>query len=130
MSASPELEALVLEVRRVAFSATRMREGYDMSVVDDLLDSLARALEEGREVGPIADAARIPTTRFRDGYDPAEVDHFLSWLVAEQSTGDFATTDPEEPAEAVTDPPEPLAPPLPTVIEEPPGMIAWLFGRR
>lgn len=127
MTASSSGDPLVVEVHRVAFTTSRMREGYDMSAVDDLLEVLAHALEQGRPLGPLVDEARFATTRFRDGYDPSEVDHFLSWLVGEQSKrGDLAPAEPDEPpgTEAQAEPP------LPSVIEEPRGLFSRLFGRR
>lgn len=121
-------DPLVVEVRRVVFTTARMREGYDMTAVDDLLEVLARAVEESRPVGPVVDRVRFPTTRFRDGYDPSEVDHFLSWLVAEQSKRtDVAPAPPD--TDAAPDVAEQHAEPLPSVIEEPPGLLARLFGR-
>lgn len=69
---------LVEQIRSVQFTPVRFREGYAMDEVDDLLDHLAVAVEHGRPVRPLVDAARFTPVRFREGYWRSEVDDFLA----------------------------------------------------
>lgn len=79
------------DVLAQTFRTARLREGYEMEAVDDLLDAVAGALsvwEAGGLPGPDAAtsgtlrASALPTTRFREGYDTQDVDDYLSELAA------------------------------------------------
>ena len=74
---------LVEEITTARFTPVRIREGYDMGSVDDLLDQVVAALGRGERVGPILDGARLAHVRLREGYDIAEVDEFLARLRAQ-----------------------------------------------
>ena len=71
---------LVEEITTVRFTPTRIRDGYDMAQVDDLLDRVVAALGRGEPVDPLIDAAQLAHVRLREGYDSAEVDAFLAGL--------------------------------------------------
>lgn len=71
---------LVESIATVRFTPVRIRDGYDMSDVDELLDRLVAALGRGEPVGPVIDDARLGRVRLREGYDIAEVDAFLAGL--------------------------------------------------
>jgi DivIVA domain-containing protein len=68
---------LVEKITQVRFTPVRVREGYAMSEVDDLLDRVVTALGRGEPVAPLLDGARLGRVRLREGYDIAEVDRFL-----------------------------------------------------
>ncbi|WP_353950921.1 DivIVA domain-containing protein [Knoellia sp. S7-12] len=88
-------------VRNAVFRSTQFRAGYDEGAVDDLLDELVRAVENGSsgtEVAAIASSAKLPTTSMRRGYDTADVDEFLGEVVRQAS--DPAATSPRTPAPA------------------------------
>jgi DivIVA domain-containing protein len=71
---------LVESIATVRFTPVRIRDGYDMSDVDELLDRLVAALGRGEPVGPVIDDARLAHVRLREGYDIGEVDEFLAGL--------------------------------------------------
>lgn len=71
---------LVESIATVRFTPVRIRDGYDMSDVDELLDRIVAALGRGEAVGPVIDDARLGHVRLREGYDIAEVDAFLGGL--------------------------------------------------
>jgi DivIVA domain-containing protein len=70
---------LVDHVRSVRFTPVRIREGYEMTTVDALLDRVAEAASRGEEIGPLLDID-LPQVRLREGYDPAQVNAFLADL--------------------------------------------------
>ena len=75
------------------FTATKFRDGYSVTGVDDFLDKVIgtlRALESGQAAGPRGAALMTPDevlnhrfvpTRFREGYEIAEVDDLLDRIV-------------------------------------------------
>ncbi|MGY2875113.1 DivIVA domain-containing protein [Marmoricola sp. URHA0025 HA25] len=71
---------LVEEITTARFTPVRIREGYDMGDVDDLLDELVAALGRGEPVGPLIDRVQLGHVRLREGYDSGEVDEFLARL--------------------------------------------------
>jgi DivIVA domain-containing protein len=73
---------LVEQITQVRFRPVRVREGYDMSDVDDLLDRVVGALGRGEPVAPLLDGARLGHVRLREGYDIADVDTFLAHVRA------------------------------------------------
>jgi DivIVA domain-containing protein len=73
---------LVEEITQARFTPVRVREGYDMSAVDSLLDRVVAALGAGDPVLPVLDGAELGHVRLREGYDIAEVDRFLADLRA------------------------------------------------
>jgi DivIVA domain-containing protein len=81
---------LVEAITQVQFTPVRVREGYDMHQVDDLLDQVIAALGRGEPVTALLRAARFDHVRLREGYDIAEVDRFLEDL--------GAMADPDAPA--------------------------------
>ena len=86
-------------VRNAAFGSTQFRGGYDEDAVDQLLDELVRAVENGSSgtgVAAIASNAKLPMTSVRRGYDRGDVDAFLNEVVRQAS--DPATTSPRTPA--------------------------------
>jgi DivIVA domain-containing protein len=70
--------ALVSKVMTVRFTPVRIRAGYDMGEVDQLLEELVDALQQGRPVAPLIRAARFTPTRLREGYEVDDVERFLS----------------------------------------------------
>ena len=71
---------LVEEITTVRFTPTRIRDGYDMAQVAELLDRVVAALGRGEPVDPLIDGAQLAHVRLREGYDSAEVDAFLAGL--------------------------------------------------
>ena len=71
---------LVETITNARFRPVRLREGYEMSDVDALLDRIVATLGRGEPVGPVIDAARLGHVRLREGYSIAEVDLFLAHL--------------------------------------------------
>ena len=69
---------LVEQISNVRFTPVRIREGYEMAAVDELLDRVVAALGAGRPVIPILDAAELGHVRVREGYSIDEVDRFLA----------------------------------------------------
>ncbi|CAN5485994.1 hypothetical protein BH11ACT8_BH11ACT8_05630 [soil metagenome] len=74
----PDLAARLRDAR---FELVTVRSGYDMSVVDDLLDLLMRRLEVGERIAPVIDdalgAGRLRKVRLSPGYRIADVDRLL-----------------------------------------------------
>ena len=68
---------LVEAITTARFNPVRVREGYDMAQVDDLLDGIVAALGRGEPVGPLIEDTRLAHVRLREGYDIGEVDRFL-----------------------------------------------------
>ena len=82
------LSGAELRARAATIRRTKLREGYDLAQVDELLDRAAAALDAhaaGR-VGLIAAtdvlAAKFQATKFREGYDQDKVDDLLDLVVA------------------------------------------------
>jgi DivIVA domain-containing protein len=71
---------LVESIATARFTPVRLRDGYDMGDVDELLDRIVAALGSGEPVGPLIDGARFGHVRLREGYDVGEVDEFLAGL--------------------------------------------------
>ena len=69
---------LVEAITHAQFRPVRLREGYEMSDVDALLDRIVAALGRGEPVGPVIDAAHLTHVRLREGYSLGEVDRFLA----------------------------------------------------
>ncbi len=75
----PGRQALVDEIRTVQFRTVHFRTGYDMGVVDDLLDRAEQAAVAGDSLTEVLQAT-IPTVSSRTSYDVGEVDAFLARL--------------------------------------------------
>ncbi len=62
------------------FTAVRLRRGYDMREVDDLLDRLVRAIRRGDSDLATRHLPRtaLTRTRWREGYRCEEVDAWLA----------------------------------------------------
>jgi len=78
------------DVRRVRFTTTHFRAGYNQEQVDEFLARVERQLRSGRPRGgvpPLTPEAvidqRFSATKFRVGYDQDEVDDFLDRIVTE-----------------------------------------------
>ncbi|RNL79557.1 DivIVA domain-containing protein [Nocardioides marmorisolisilvae] len=69
---------VIRRIDRMRFTPVRLREGYDMGEVDDLLDRLVQAAREGHAFAPIVAGAKFTPVRMREGYDMGEVDAFLA----------------------------------------------------
>ena len=124
---STERELLIQEINQVRFTPVRVREGYGMGEVDELLDQLVSALRAGEPVDELVRSARFTPVRLREGYDMAEVDRFLDRVVSVA-----ATADRTPPSYADADAPQaPRAEPAPapSVIQEQRGLLSRLFGR-
>lgn len=80
-------EELAAETEAVRFTPVRLREGYDMTQVDSLLDKLVRRLRSGADVAEFVRAARFTPVRLREGYDMGEVDTFLDRVVQQAAAG-------------------------------------------
>ena len=73
---------LIARIKKVTFSPTRFRGGYDQRAVDDFLDSIIGALE-GSSMAPVSSRLReaaFPQTKFKGGYLIEDVDEFLRQL--------------------------------------------------
>ena len=103
---------IVEAITNARFHPVRVREGYDMHEVDDLLDQVVAALGAGQPVAPVLDDARLSHVRLREGYDIAEVDHFLAGL--RQSIGIPAQKSAQDAADSSgPDSPGAPRPPIP-----------------
>lgn len=112
---------LVSDIKSVRFTTVRLREGYEMSDVDNFLDRLAAAARAGEPLAPLCAAARFTSVRLRPGYDVDEVDAFLTQV------GGVPPSRPEPTATLA----EPVASPVPSgVIEEQRGLLDRLLHRR
>ncbi|WP_408897038.1 DivIVA domain-containing protein [Nocardioides sp. R1-1] len=65
-------------IRDARFTPVRFALGYDMRQVDDLLDRLVEALDAGRPVRPLVEAATFDDARWREGYRKVDVDALLA----------------------------------------------------
>ena len=75
-----DVEELVRRIDGQGFRVVRVKPGYDMGAVDELLDSLAAALRAGQPLRPLL-SARPPVVRFRTAYDIESVDAFVNELL-------------------------------------------------
>ncbi|ROR91283.1 DivIVA domain-containing protein [Nocardioides aurantiacus] len=73
--------AVVDRIEAARFTPVRLRQGYDMSEVDALLDAVQQAATAGRRIRPLIDGATLRRVRLREGYAIDEVDRFLADLV-------------------------------------------------
>ena len=74
---------LVESISNVRFTPVRIRDGYQMSDVDELLDRIVAALGRGEPVAPLIEHAQLGQlahVRLREGYAIDEVDAFLADL--------------------------------------------------
>jgi DivIVA domain-containing protein len=128
---STDRELLIQEINQIRFTPVRLREGYEMGGVDQLLDRLVGALEAQEPVDDLVRAARFTPVRLREAYDMGEVDRFLDRVVSAAATADRTPSAYVD----VTPPPTgkaPVAPvpaPTPSVIQEQRGLLSRLFGR-
>ena len=113
---------LVSRISAVRFTPVRFRESYEMEQVDELLDRLEEAASRGHSLGPVADTAHLQTGKWREGYDIGEVDQFLADI------GTAAPPVTESRTQTPYGPSFPVAPA--SMIEEKPGLMSRLFGRK
>ena len=99
----------------------RFREGYEMDQVDQLLDQMEDAASRGQPLQPVVDTAHFRTGKWREGYDIAEVDRFLT---------DIASAVPPLTESRTQTEYGPSFPVAASVIEEKPGLMSRLFGRK
>jgi DivIVA domain-containing protein len=126
---STDRELLIQEISQVRFTPVRLREGYEMGGVDDLLDRLVTALRAGGPVDELVRTARFTPVRMREGYDMGEVDEFLSRVVATAATADRSPSAYlDAPISAPPIAPVPVAP-TSSVIQEQRGLLARLLKR-
>lgn len=112
---------LVEAITNARFTPVRVREGYDMAAVDDLLDRVVAALGRGEPVGPVLDEARLGHVRVREGYDIGEVDAFLADI--RRLAPGAGPAESQVPASVVPSPTDPPA--IPTQR----GRLGRLLGR-
>lgn len=121
------VDALLAEIHGARFEVIRFRAAYDIDDVDTFLERLVTAITQGEDVGPMVDQVQFEATRVREGYEPHQVDEFLFHVVAAQASRGLITRGQadRDTAEAAT----PQTEPLPTVIEEPQGLLTRLLDR-
>jgi DivIVA domain-containing protein len=79
------------EISNIAFSATKLREGYSRDEVDTFLDAVRQTLQRweagsaGELTSQSVEESRFTPTKFRSGYDQGEVDDFLDEVSATMS---------------------------------------------
>lgn len=126
-----ERSQLVHEISSVRFTPVRLREGYDFTEVDEILDRLAAAITAGELVDDVVRGARFTEVRLREGYAKAEVDAFLLRVVERARTLPAdEPVDAEPPVVEYRPLPPPDAPSSPSVIQEQRGLLARLFDWR
>ena len=130
---STDRELLIQEISHVQFTPVRLREGYEMGEVDELLDRLVTALRAGEPVDQLVRAAQFTPVRMREGYDMSEVDRFLEHVVSAAATADrvppvYADAPQETPSYPVPAATAAVSP-APNVIEEQRGLLSRLFKR-
>jgi DivIVA domain-containing protein len=96
------------------FTVVRMREGYDISQVDEFLDQVSAALEFEPPLMRAGDVEshRFRPVRLRSGYEMGEVDDHLDALAAElrrREPADQPVHDDPAPS-AVVEPPRTIWP--------------------
>jgi DivIVA domain-containing protein len=71
---------LVARIKKVAFTPTRFRPGYDEREVDDFLDAVIASLNDASQplrLTPAQIRDRVlPQVKFKGGYEIAQVDAF------------------------------------------------------
>jgi DivIVA domain-containing protein len=116
---------LVERVRSVQFTPVRFRESYDMQQVDEFCDQLEASISAGKPIAPMVKAARFTAARMREGYEREEVDNFFAEVVVLSVSGAPPTVSTTDTAYG---PSFPVA--ATSVIEERPGLMSRLFGRK
>jgi len=129
---STDRELLIEEISHVRFTPVRLREGYEMGEVDDVLDRLVTALRAGEPVDQLVSDAQFTPVRMREGYDMSEVDRFLDRVVSEAAIADrvppIYTDAPQAQLAATHGDTAPMAP-TPSVIQEQRGLLSRLLRR-
>jgi len=108
---------LVQRIRSVRFKPVRLREGYDMETVDQLLDQLEQAASRGLPLAPVVAAADLPRVKVREGYSIDEV----AGPAASAASRTDGASGPGFPVETK---------PTTSVIQEQRGLISRLFRRQ
>lgn len=133
---------LARDVTNVRFTPVRIREGYDMSEVDDLLDAVVAALQAGQPVAHLIENVRFTPVRMREGYDMADVDDFLAEVVVragresalpdqeDAASETMPAARPSETSAAVPPPAEQPRTSYPDVIKEHRSWWSRLFSRK
>jgi DivIVA domain-containing protein len=124
MSSPANLE-LVEHVRSVQFTPVRFRESYDMQQVDAFCDQLEASISAGKPIGPMVETARFTLARMREGYEREEVDSFFAEVARLSVSGSPSTVSSTDTSHG---PSFPVA--ATSVIEERPGFMSRLFGRK
>ena len=124
MSSRVNLE-LVERIRSVQFTPVRFREGYELQQVDEFLDQLEAAIEAGRPIAPMVEAARFRMVRRQESYEMGEVDEFLDEVVRLSGASGPPTVSSTDTAYGAS---FPVA--AKSVIEERPGLMSRLFRRK
>lgn len=71
---------LANRIRNASFSPVRLKQGYAMGEVDDLLDRLKDAARRGESLAPMLAHLDLPRVRLQLGYNISEVDSLLAAL--------------------------------------------------
>ncbi len=72
--------AIVTMIENARFRPVRLRQGYDMGEVDNLLANVQSGYASGQGGPHLMHGARFSVVRFREGYDMADVDTFLELI--------------------------------------------------
>lgn len=116
-------------IDRPRFSATRVREGYDIDDVDATVDRVMTSLEGDSTTGITPaeiEQLRFTPVRWEAGYDMGEVDAWLDEVVAElerRRSGAARTTTPSPPMAEPAPTAGPAAPSSPAAVQEVGGRI-------
>ena len=124
---STDRELVVQEITDVRFTPVRMREGYHLDEVDDLLDQVVSALRAAQPVDELIRSARFTPVRMREGYDMGEVDQFLERVLSAAAAADRTPSATEDAPSAAAG--TASVAPLPSVVQEQRGLLARLLGR-
>jgi DivIVA domain-containing protein len=73
-------------VTTAQFTPVRLREGYDMTIVDQFLDQVVEVAVRGDDVRALIDTTTLPRVRAREAYDCSEVDDLLTQIKAQASS--------------------------------------------
>ena len=76
-------ENLADRIEKVRFTPARFRGGYEMGMIDTLLDDLASRARQGQRLAPSVPAEEPGVVRFREGYRCDEVRVFLQDVLRE-----------------------------------------------